>query len=95
MCMIFDRFETRSRAEEYAAHIANTFGLKTQVFDSQDEMEEPRPPFLGGDRPADQMWDVFPSALIAPIVLVDRTEFDIERKVEDAVKEFAGVYCGT
>lgn len=81
MSMIFDRFQTRDRAEAFASEIERVTGLETQVFDTEEEAFE---------------HDPFPFDLNGFIVHVDRSEdYDVETAVHRIAPEYGGVFSGT
>jgi hypothetical protein len=87
----FDGFQSRERAEAFAAAVEKRTGRKATVYDSQAESFEV---------------DYFPLYLEPPIVLVERfddwsTEDELkanvqaEKEVEALVEEFGGTFAGT
>ncbi len=85
--LIFDRFPTRQKAEDFVAYVKDKFNLWAQVYDSQKEANKV---------------DIFPWALDAPIVLVERTLLacdsegeNIEILIETDVDKFGGTFAGT
>lgn len=80
MAMIFDRFPSMIHAEGFAEHVAERFGLETEVFT---------------DRDASDASDPFPFALDPPIVHVERAGEATERLLESIAKACGGVFAGT
>lgn len=85
--LIFDRFPSRAKAEQFATTVEKEFGLATQICESQQESDRIAP---------------FPFRLALPIVLVKRPEgYDMEdllkeeRVVEERVRTFGGIFAGT
>jgi hypothetical protein len=86
MSLIFDRFPTREKAEEFVKDIHTEFGLDGQIFDDVATAME---------------HDIFPYELDPTIVHIDRPDmdddnaFEIEKRVEERVTQFGGVFAGT
>lgn len=80
--LIFDRFQKREQAEEFAAAVKERFGRETYVFDSQEAANESDP---------------FPFALDGYIVHVERDydHYEVEDEILPFVRDFGGVFAGT
>lgn len=78
--LIFDSFELRSQAEEFATTVAARHGLAATVYDTQDQSDAV---------------DIFPLTLVPPIVLVQRADSELEAQVELLGEEFGGRFAGT
>jgi hypothetical protein len=89
MSLIFDRFPSRKKAENFAAFIEGKYGLKGQIFE---------------DETAAMVHEPFPYKLDPSIVHIDRPGDDhlevedilkIEEAVEAEVRAFGGTFAGT
>jgi hypothetical protein len=75
--LIFDRFPSRLRAEEFALDVAEKFYLKAYLYDSQDTMHEDFERQLAqaaAGKEVEQTSTLFPFELTPPIVLVERPQ---------------------
>jgi hypothetical protein len=86
MSLIFDGFPSKEKAEAFVSNIREKFGLNGLVFDDVETAME---------------HDVFPYELNVPIVHIDRPDMyrddalKIERRIQQSVKQFGGVFAGT
>lgn len=78
--LIFDSFPSVLKAETFADHVRMKHGLSANVYDSQEESNAVDP---------------FPFELVAPIVLIERTEEKKEKEVVLLVVAFDGKFAGT
>lgn len=78
--LIFDGFESRFQAENFATTVATQFGLVGTVYDTQDQSDAV---------------DIFPFTLDPPIVLVQRAGSVVEAQVEALAERFGGRFAGT
>jgi hypothetical protein len=85
--LIFDKFPSREKAEEFARLVTRERALEVKVFDSQKESDKSDP---------------FPCQLTPPIVQVERpntgspdTDLGIERSVEERAACFGGSFMVT
>jgi hypothetical protein len=81
--LIFDRLESREKAEKFAEYVRAELCRGARVFDNQEDSDR---------------LDPFPFVLTPPIVLVDRRpndEVKDDDEVKDTVKNFGGRYAGT
>lgn len=79
--LIFDKFPTRSHADQFASAVRGSFGRSVVVCESQEESNR---------------HDPFPFELKPPIVLVERNEaYSGEEPIERLVVEFEGTFAGT
>lgn len=81
MSLIFDRFPSAAKAEEFATHVRETFSREAEVFATRDESDA---------------HDPFPFALDGPIVHVERFEdYSQEEAIIQTVRSFDGAFAGT
>jgi len=78
--LIFDRFQSRPQAEAFAGFVRGTHRLWARVCDDQQESNQ---------------IDPFPFRLRGFIVLVERTEYELERRIEYEVERHGGHFAGT
>lgn len=78
--LIFDSFPSVLKAETFADHVRMKHGLSANVYDSQEQSDDVDP---------------FPFELVAPIVLIERTEDKKEKEVALLVIAFDGKFAGT
>jgi hypothetical protein len=78
--IIFHRFPSPPDAFDFARTVKCIHGLKAKVCFDQAESDK---------------IDPFPCRLRGPVVLVDRSDPETERKVERLVLGFGGTYAGT
>jgi hypothetical protein len=101
--MIFDRFSSRSDAEQCVRDVSNRFNVQADIWDSQDDMQMAFADDLLAGFVSPRLTDLFPGALHPPIVLVDRVdrssrglsrgkEMEIARYVETM---YRGTFAGT
>jgi hypothetical protein len=93
--LIFDTFETRQKAEQFADCVKQKYGVDAFVYDSQAESEGQN---AQGIEFAEWIakYDICPFELMAPIVLVHRPkDASKESKIEKMVRKFNGVFAGT
>ena len=104
MCLIFDKFPSKEKADAFAVTVKEEFGLEAEVFDSQEASEEGL-----NDPNTTGLRDWFPQRLDPPIVLTDLIDWDeslsrqddidrivaAEGRVEKAVEPFGGTFAGT
>ena len=77
--MIFDRFPSKEKAEQFAADVSAAFGRQATVHDSQRDAETR---------------DVFPWQLDPPIVMVDRDD-GTDDPISEMVESYGGTFAGT
>lgn len=78
--LVLDSFPSYEQANAFASMVRKKFGLRITVCDSQIESD---------------MVDPFPFELTPPIVLVERTEGEVEDAIERSVGKFHGRFAGT
>jgi hypothetical protein len=84
MMLIFDSFKTRQDAEQCASTIEEKFGLFTEIYDSQDAMDERYKEALATEALGKVLafFDLFPFTLHPPIVLVERRSRSLEEEAK-------------
>jgi len=99
MALIFNKFDSREQADAFAGHVRKTYNRKVSVYDSQDAAagEGTGKNFRELMSDSENVYDVFPWQLDAPIVLVERIDegYTQEELIEADVEKFAGVFAGT
>ena len=79
--IIFDQFPDQEHANKFAAHVRDTLGRTSFVYDSQVESNK---------------HDPFPFQLQPPIVLVERAATpEKESEITALVENFQGAFAGT
>ena len=79
--MIFDRFPSRQKAEEFVETVCRDFNLQGWVFDDEESAS---------------LSDEFPYRLEPPIVHIERSGYlAVEQGVRDCVEKFGGRFAGT
>lgn len=81
MAMIFDRFPSRDAANRFAGETESRYGLAATVWDTAAEAAAA---------------DLFPYELVAPVVLVARSDDEAEEAaIEASVTAYGGTFAGT
>lgn len=82
--LIFDGFPIKSKAEQFAIHVATSYNREAIVCMTESEARK---------------HDVFPFPVIPPIVMVERNEHSFEDEeqkiIQDAKLVFGGEFAGT
>lgn len=78
--MIFDGFDTLTRAADFAAAINAGYGLEVAILTDLNDS---------------QTLDPFPFELTAPVVHVERSDGGTEERVQEAVTGYGGRFAGT